>query len=158
MISIFRKERDSMSEYKKPIVIEIDELAEGVYTASGSGTSECWEIIDVKTTQDDNGIGEHIFELQMIHKTGVKHISSDTYVTLTFNYAVTNAHSEFPCTVSGNKVTITRTLLADAYHSGDTVTYKIWVSAGDLASTKGLACIDWNVRCAHQTNVQGEID
>ena len=147
-----------MKEYKKPAIIEMDDCSEGVYTASGSGSSECWEVIDVKSTQDDNGINEHIFEVQIMHKEGANHISSDTYLTLTFNYPVTNAHSDYTCTFSGNTVKITRTLLANAYHSGDVVTYKVWVSAGDTASTKGLACTDWKITCAHQTNVQGGYD
>ena len=104
--------------------------------------------------QDWNG-SEHVFEIQCTHSTDVEHISSATTVTLTFSNDLTNAHSEFPCTFSGNTVTINRELHANAYKSGDTMTYKVWVTTGDEATTKAITCTGATIECTKTVNVQG---
>lgn len=144
-----------MEKYVKPMVLANEELAEGVYAASGA-TPECWTI-DAVSVQDWSG-SHHVFEIRCTHSTAVKHISGETTVTLTFSQPLTDAYSEFPATFSGNTVTITRTLLADAYKSGDLMTYKVWAKAADEATTKALTCTSATITCKHEANVQGEID
>lgn len=183
-----------MKTYERPIVLLNEELAEGVYAASGavsddpynpeptpggesgnnpeatpapggSGaetevgsavTTDCWTV-DPVSVQDWNG-SQHVFEIRCAHSNSVEHISSNTEVVLTFSSPVTDASSEFPCTFSGNTVTINRTLLADAYQSGDNMTYKVWVKAGDEATTKSISCVNATISCTHETNVQGKYD
>ena len=68
---------------------------------------------------------------------------------------ITKASSEFSSSFSGNTITVTRNLLADAYKDGDLVTYKIWASTGDEATTKALSVLGVSVSCDKQINVQG---
>lgn len=140
-----------MKKYQSPLVMVSDGCSEGVYASSG--TPECWTITPV-SVQDWNG-SHHVFEIRCVHSNTVEHISDATEVVLTFNTAVTDAYSEFACTFSGNTVVITRTLLADAYKSGDNMTYKVWVKGADELSTKSLACIGASITCTKVVNVQG---
>ena len=117
-----------MKGYEKPMVMVNDGLSEGVYAASGATeAADCWTV-DPVSVQDWNG-SHHVFEIRCVHSTAVQHISSATTVTLTFSNALTDAYSEFPSSFSGTNVTVTRELHANAYKSGDTMTYKVWVKA-----------------------------
>lgn len=144
-----------MLNYEKPVVLANDEASEGVYASSGS-SSDCWTVEAVSVQNWDGS--SHVFEVRAVHSTAVTHISSATTVTLSFSDNITSARSEFPCSYSGNTVTITRELLADAYYSGDSVTYKVWVSAADQAATEQMYCTGATIVCTHQTNVQGGYD
>ena len=142
-----------MKDYEKPVVIINDEISEGVYAASGDEVADCWTV-DPVSVQDWNG-SHHVFEVRCVHSTAVEHISSKSTVTLTFNNPLTDAYSEFPCTYSGTTVTIERELHANAYKSGDTMTYKVWVKAEDEARTKSISCIGSSISCTKTVNVQG---
>lgn len=147
-----------MKSYEKPIAVVNDEISEGVYAASGDGetSTDCWTVEGV-SVQDWNG-SHHVFEIRCAHSTAVEHISSNTEVVLTFSEPVTDAYSEFPCTFTGNTVTVNRELHANAYKSGDNMTYKVWVKAADEATTKGLSCTGATITCTHTVNVQGGYD
>ena len=148
-----------MKGYEKPMVLVNAGLSEGIYAASGAGgevTTDCWTV-DAQSVQDWNG-SHNVFEVACKHSTSVEHISSQTDVTLVFSDTLTDAYSEFPCTFSGNTVTITRTLHANAYQSGDSVTYKVWVKAADETKTKAIYCTTAGISCTHQVNVQGKYD
>ena len=138
-------------KYERPIIID-DEISEGVYAASGYN-AECWTV-DPYSVQDWNG-SHHVFEIHCVHSNAVEHISSASTVTLIFNNELVDAYSEFSCSFSGNTVTVVRELLADAYKSGDDVTYKVWVQGSDEAATKGMACIGATISCTKTVNVQG---
>ena len=132
-----------MKGYEKPMVMVNDGLSEGVYAASGATeAADCWTV-DPVSVQDWNG-SHHVFD-----------ISSATTVTLTFSNALTDAYSEFPSSFSGTNVTVTRELHANAYKSGDTMTYKVWVKAADEATTKSISCIGSSISCTKTVNVQG---
>ena len=150
-----------MKTYEKPVVLANEELAEGVYAASGDGMSEndCWTVT-AKEVQDWNGWGK-VFEVEAVHSNQFKHISTQTVVTLTFSANVSSVgfvEEEFPSTYSGNTVTITRTLHANGYMSGDKYTYKVWVSTGDKDTTLLITCTGASIRGTKDYNVQGEID
>ena len=148
-----------MKDYVKPIVLANEELAEGVYAASG-GVSDatCWTI-DPYSVQDENGAGYHVFEVKIVHSDTVQHISTQSTSVITFNNVVTDAYSEGNCTasVTGERtVTVVRTLHANAYQSGDVATYKVWVKSSDLATTKALAVTGSSITDTGITeNVQG---
>ncbi len=146
-----------MKAYVKPVVLAAEELSEGIYTASGEDiTTDCWTV-DAVDVQDWNG-SHHVFEVRCRHSTSVEHISSSTLVTLTFSSPVTDAYSEFTCNYSGNTVTIERELHANAYKSGDNMTYKVWVKAADEPTTKSISCTQKVISCMHKANVQGKYD
>lgn len=143
-----------MNHYEKPVVLSTEELAEGVYLASGGmSAAECWTV-SAASVQDWDG-SHHVFEVHCVHSNTVEHISSASTVTLTFSGTIADARSEFPCSVSGNSVTVVRTLLADSYKSGDDVTYKVWASTGDEATTRALSCTGASISCTKTVNVQG---
>ena len=148
-----------MKDYEKPVVKINDYIGEGVYAASGADgetSTDCWTV-DAVSVQDWDG-AFHVFEIRCVHSTEVVHISSNTEVTLVFSATLTNARSEFPCSFSGDTVTVNRELHANAYKSGDTMTYKVWVDAGDEALTKGISCTYAGITCTHQPNVPGGFD
>ncbi len=147
-----------MNKYEAPVVVVNDELAEGVYAGSGTQSStDCWTVNPVPV-QELDGSGSKVFEIHCAHNMAAEHISSSTTVVLTFSSNLVSARSEFDTQVSGNTVTITRTLLADAYKSGDNMTYKVWVSTGDEVTTRALSCTGATITCVHETNVQGKLD
>lgn len=142
-----------MMNYEKPVVLANEDIAEGVYAASGESAADCWTVVPY-SVQDWNG-SHHVFEIHCEHSDAVEHISSASTVTLTFSNTLTDAYSEFSTSFSGNSVTVVRTLLADAYKSGDSVTYKVWVSTGDEATTKAITCTGATISCTKTVNVQG---
>lgn len=142
-------------KYEKPIVLVNEELAEGVYAASGAAStetsSECWTV-SVTRDQEDAG-GYSTYRVAATHSNSVTHISSKTVVTVEFNGAVTSAEYEgFDVSVSGSTVTLTRESHANAYYSGDNFNslLKVW--------PKGLAVTSSGIVCTHEVNVQGGFD
>ena len=148
-----------MKKYEKPVVMINEELAEGVYAASGGvtgprGTSDCWTF-DVQSVQQWNG-SHQIFQIGLTHHTGLEHISGATTISVTFSSPLAStSYAEYTSTVTDSTITITRVLLADAYNDGDLVTYKIWAAAADEATTKALTVTNVTVSCDKQINVQG---
>lgn len=148
-----------MKNYEKPLALANNELAEGVFMASGGGaasSTDCWTVNAV-SVQEWNG-SHHVYEIRCSHSASVEHISSQTEVVLTFGSPVTDAYSEFPCRFSGSTVSIKRELHANAYQSGDNMTYKVWVKGTDEAATKALNCTGAVITCTHAVNVQGKYD
>ena len=145
-----------MSNYQKPAVVLNEGLAEGVFAASGD--AECWTI-DPVSVQDWDG-ARHVFEIRCVHSAAVEHISSAATITLNFNSMVKYAYAEagFPTTYSGSTVSVVRELHANAYKSGDTMTFKVFVEGNDEGTTRAMACTGATIRCTHQVNVQGKYD
>ncbi len=135
---------------EKPSVVLMDDLAVGAFAASG-----CWSGF-VVSSQDWNG-SHHVFEIHLTHSKEVEHISTACTITLAFTGAVIDAYTEndWSCSVNGSTVTVTRTSHANAYKSGDEVTYKVWAKSVDEATTKALSCSITSYDCSKQTNVQG---
>lgn len=140
-------------KYERPNIYLVDDCFEGVYAASGAEGTDCWTVVPV-SVQEWNG-SHHVFEIHCQHSNTVEHISAATTVTLTFDQPVADAYSEFPCTYSGNTVTIIRELHANAYQSGDHMTYKVWIKGADEIATKGIACVGAAIVCTKTVNVQG---
>lgn len=144
-----------MKTYEKPVVLANEELAEGVYAASGAG--DCWTV-DWATTQDWNGQA-HVFEIKIVHTTAVQHISTATTVVYTFSNSVTKVEAEgagnYDVSWSGNTATVVRNHHANGYGSGDVATYKLFVNAADEATSKAIAITSATISCAKAINVQG---
>lgn len=154
-----------MTNYEKPVVVSNDDVFEGVYAASGAGigggggdatSTDCWSVSG-RSVQDWNG-SHNVFEISAQHSTGVTHITSQVTYVITFSNSLTDAYSEFTSSFSGNTVTVVRDLHANGYHSGDTVTFKVWAKGSDEATTKSLAISGISYVCRHEVNVQGGID
>ncbi len=149
-----------MKNYEKPMVLSNEELAEGVYAASGN-EGVCWTV-DYVMTQDWNGMGK-VFQIHGVHSDTVKHWSKGTVVTILFGnpsgnpiVVVPENATDYAVTVDGNLAKITRNLGADSYMSGDNFTYKIFVTAGTAETTKLVSISDISISCMITSNVQGE--
>lgn len=146
-----------MVKYEKPVLDVVAGYGENVYMASGNnGGGDCW-VAGGTSVQDWNG-SHHVFEVRADHSNQVEHISSSLTCVITFSGPLTDAYAEFPCTVSGNTVVVTRDLHANGYKSGDSVTFKVWAKGADEATTKALAITGISWSCQHATNVQGKYD
>ena len=138
----------------KPMLLVNDDLAEGVYAASGAVSTDCWTVT-VRKDQSDAG-GYCTFRVDAHHSNSVAHISTKTVVTIKFNDTVTNAQFEgFGVQFSGDTVTLTRESHANAYYSGDNFNslLKIW-----SPSYKTIQAVSYGISCTHATNVQGQYD
>ena len=150
-----------MKTYEKPVVLANEELAEGVYAASGAVSGgTCWTIVEDKDAAQEWNGSHHVFQMKITHSDAVEHISMQSTSVITFNNTVTDAYSEGNCaaSVTGDKtVTVVRTLHANAYQSGDVATYKVWVKSSDEATTRGLAILGATITDTGITeNVQGK--
>ena len=153
-----------MANYEKPVVISNEDAFEGVYAGSGTdiiggGDGDCWTV-NGYSVQDWNG-SEHVFEIHASHHKDVTHITTHVVYNIPFSgAALTGAktESDWACSFSGNTVTVERDLHANGYYSGDEVTFKVWVTTGDEATTKALNIGSISYTCRHETNVQGGID
>ena len=149
-----------MKTYEKPLVLENEDLAEGVFAASGADESstDCWTV-GGRSVQAWNGAW-NVFEMSAVHSTGVTHITTQVTFTYTFSQPIVSAEAEagFATSVSGNTVTVVRDLHANGYYSGDNVTFKLFVNCGDQALTESCALTGISYVCRHETNVQGGID
>lgn len=147
--------------YKKPLILANEELAEGVYAASGSAASNCWTL-GQKTTQDWNGQA-HVYEISAVHTKLVGHASDALTIEFTFDKVVTNAWAEgagnYDVTIEGTKVIVTRNHHANGDFSGDDVTFKLFIVATDEANSKAISLLSEKfVSCAKKATPNNPID
>ena len=94
-----------MSKYEKPMVMINEELAEGVYAASGA---ECWAVSEAISVQDWDG-ESHVFQMKFRHSTDYQHTTDGFSVTVTFSNNITKARSnESGDMVGSNSISFTR--------------------------------------------------
>ena len=164
-----------MKNYESPVIYDNEELAEGVY-ATGSGGGEdgtCWSVFidpDPKMHQDyagvENGNSKSVIQIKALHSTSVGHDSigltfEGDIQTFELGDTVSDVKAENPndYTVSWTKGSThffcTRSLYGDAFHSGDTVTFKIIVysSLGDVKNPPKVVSV-YNPVCNKKANDQ----
>lgn len=143
-----------MIDYERPVALANEDVAEGVYAASGN----CWTP-SIKETQDYVN-GYKVFEVGNVHSAEVEHISLGYTVEITCSVPVTQAYAEngWACSVNGQTVTVTRSSHANAYKSGDVTTFKVWIGAADETTTKALTATIRCTDCDKTVNVQGGFD
>lgn len=143
-------------EYERPLILEIEDVAEGIYAYSGTPAQndECWTVSVTKDQEDAGGYAT--FRVRGIH-AGALHISSKTSICLVFNSPVLNVKFEgFDVVgISGNTVIIERQSLANAYYSTDEFNSLLKVYVQDAADLKTLTCVSAVVTCEKKPNVQG---
>lgn len=119
-------------KYEKPIIILNEELAEGIYAASGSS---CYTVTAYIHQTPENGRGDYRIQVNGVHQAS--HTNNAQLLYISFNTAVTYKSSNGEL-VSGNG---TNTLV---------IKYTYWqnqndnIGLGDLVveSDAGLAVID----------------
>ena len=137
-------------DYVKPAIFDLEELAEPVY-ATGSGGGDCWTI-DYTVTQPWNGQAK-VIEIKASHTRAVEHQSNGTVITLMFDRPILGAYAEnatdYKVETSGSIVKITRQLYANAFFSGDEVTFKLFVNGKDQDDTIAANIINKSISCIH---------
>lgn len=78
-----------MTNYEKPIVLANEEIAEGVYAASGAGGGDCYTVSAYIHQAPEIGRGDFRIQVDGVHAAGDGHHSGVQVLTLYFNQAVT---------------------------------------------------------------------
>ena len=173
-----------MKGYIKPLVLELDDLAEGIYAASGDDTGktdgngdgdksnggeidynndpECW-IPEYRFVQREaQNPTDHyvIYEVKGTHKTGLQHISRKQRCVITLNVSgIDGVDAQgYPVTVSGNTIEFEREVMGDAYNSGDNFTVNVRFNCPTSEMAAQLEVNSFVIYCTHQENVQGYFD
>ena len=140
-----------MKSYESPIIYDNDELAEGIYATGSGGAGDCWTI-DYTVPQAWNGTAK-VFELKCKHSKSVYHNSHGTVITLVFDQPIVSAYPEnsndYKVEISGSTVKLERNLYADAFFSGDDVTFKLFVNTGSKESTEIVNILSKSIQCKH---------
>lgn len=139
-----------MKNYERPIVMINEDLAEGVYAASGS--SDCWTITVTPENYVDNP-GYRNYRVDAKH-LGTGHISTATTITIPFTGGtVTNVKFEgFQASVINNVATLVRDDEATAEYSPDNFNTLMEVY-GEAALTPIYEKI--TIVCSKKTSVNG---
>ena len=160
LLRSFRGEVYIMKNYERPVVLQYEDLAEGIYAASGvaeidyANDTECWSM-DITKDQKDAG-GYSTFRISATHPGTVEHISERTVITVVFSRPVSNVQFEgFDVQVSGATATLTRVSHGNSYQSGDQFNSLMQVWSDDL---ENLTVVSSTIACTHQVNVQGKFD
>lgn len=150
-----------MKAYEKPIILENEDMAEGIYAASGEKNfdydTECWTInaqIEQRNTNPYDPFCR--IRIKCEHPTGLQHISSQQTIVLVFNQNITGGmFDEGSFNANGTTVTMVRDRLGDAYNSGDQFNTGMRVVCDDPAA---LDIVAQTIACTHTVNVQGNFD
>lgn len=146
--------------YTKPMVLEVGDIVEGIYAASGEVVGEnndtedqCWTI-DITKDQVIAHEGIAKFRIKATHPNAV-HISTATTVVIIFNQAITSARFEgFDVSISGTTVTLVRQSHGNAYNSLDQYDTLLEVVCKEPDT---LIPLSYTIDCTKDYNVQGGI-
>ncbi len=103
--------------YKKPVLVSAEDMAEGVFAASGSANAKAWIVQRPE-------LGRYDFRLRVEGNPGGT--TEVQIFTVTFNQAVEYEGGDWPGTASGNTVTITRSNHANP---GDNINFNLIVKS-----------------------------
>ncbi len=152
-----------MKNYERPMILEVEEMAEGIYANSGvvdyDNDTECWtwDVYFPDLNKNKNGAGTQCdVRIKAEHPTTVHHISAKQTITITFNQTITGGWFDSGSfSADGTTVTLVRELMADAYKSGDNFDVGLTV---DCADSVNLSVVGSTFACTHAPNVQGNFD
>ncbi len=148
-----------MKKYESPIIIENEDLAEGIYANSGVNPDnvdepQCWTLAITK----DQVVAHEKWANYRIHAThiGTVHISTASMVTIVFSQEITSANFEgFGVSINGCTVTLTREQHGNAYSCNDDYNSLLKVYCNDPES---LYVVSSTISCTKTKNVQGGED
>lgn len=124
--------------YKKPTIVVNEELAEGIYAASG----DCYSVTTNIHQKPETGRGDYRIQVNGMHAAADAHHSGEQVLTLTFNQSVEYVGSNGNGSGMGNVVTITYN-----YHNNGNDN----IGLGDVIvkSDVGLAIVSAVLSCNH---------
>lgn len=131
--------------YSKPVVLLNEDLAEGVYAASGGvASSDCWTADAYIHQTPETGRNDYRIQVNAYHTNPENH-RSGAIVTIVFNQSVTVTNAGGGSQVYGNSTGSTISVKFDigTYNSNES---KGW---GDLTVTSGdgLEIVDVGIQC-----------
>ena len=132
-------------KYEKPIIIPNDELAEGVYAASGSvGGNDCYTVTAYIHQTPETGRGDFRIQVNGVHAAADSHHSGEQVLVITFNQPVTYKSSNGA--LSGGDGTSTLRITYQYHNNGNDN-----IGLGDLVveSDAGLAVTGAMLECNH---------
>jgi len=147
-----------MKNYESPVVLNYEDLAEGVYAASGlpeeaaaEKVDECWTVV-IEKVQVIAHEGIAKFRVKANHP-GTVHISTKSTVTVVFNRTVDSAYFDSGSTsVTGATVVIERESHANAYGVADNYDSNLEIHCDD---PEALQVVSSSIVCTKAPNVQG---
>ena len=97
-----------MNNYEKPIVVETEELAEGIYAASGGtgGGGDCYTVTARIHQTPETGRGDYRIQVDGVHAAANGHHSGAQVLMLSFNQAVDYSSSNGSCIGGSGSSTI----------------------------------------------------
>ena len=147
-------EEMAMKTYEKPMVLATEELAEGVYAASGAVEDEgaCWTVtVELQQRVEANKI---IYRVYAVHPKGLAHISNGTEIVIVFNKAIQEAYYDGgSAVISGNTLTLIREQHGNAYGEGDNFNAGVTIIADDVDTLSIVGTP--TISCSKALNVQG---
>lgn len=142
-----------MKNYEKPVVIANNELAEGVYAASG----DCYTFTSRITQSPETGNPNYVIQIDGKHEADDGHHSSERTVRLVFNQPVQYVESN-AASVSGDGTSSLDLTFVDgvngSYHNNGVD--NIGLGQLKVKSGDGLAILDtYAVSCNHTCTYEG---
>lgn len=132
--------------YKKPVVLLNDDLAEGVFAASGSSylDPECYTVTHKNHQVPEAGRGDYRFQVDAVHKAADNHHSTEQILTIFFNQPNVQYVSSNGTLLSCNGSSV---VIKYNYHNNGTDN----IGLGDIVVTAdpGVAIIDMALSCNH---------
>ena len=128
--------------YEKPIIIDNEELAEGVYA---TGRGNCWTVT-YEIKQRNTNPYDPFVNVRIKGQHLAQHTSSALEIKITFDRAIRSAIFDFDgfdCTVSGCEVTLKRNNHANGFGSLDNFDSNLRIVTSD-PKTINITYISWN--------------
>ena len=134
-----------MKNYIKPIIIDNEELAEGVYATGSGDHANCWSITYEIKQRNANPYDPFV-NIRIKGEHTAMHTSTALEIKVLFDKEVTSAVFDFggfDCSVSGDTVVLKRNNHANGYGSLDKFdsNLRIVTNSPDVINVVG---IDWN--------------
>lgn len=134
-----------MKNYEKPIVLVNEELAEGVYAASGAAAGDdCYSVTAYIHQTPETGRGDFRIQVDAVHAAGDGHHSGKQTLVLSFNQTVTYVGSNGSLSGGDNTASIR---IDYTYHNNGNDN----IGLGDVIVTSdaGLAVTGAMLICNH---------
>lgn len=142
---INKKGFTSMKNYNKPIAVVLENIAEGIYAASGD--VNCYTVTAHIHQKPEIGRGDYRIQVNGAHAATDNHHSGEQILTLHFNQAVTYSDSNGQY-ITGNGTNVIQ--IKYNYHNNGIDN----IGLGDVIviSNSGLDVISASLACNHNCN------
>lgn len=134
-----------MKAYEKPVIVVNEEVAEGIYMASGAvGGSDCYTVTARIHQTPETGRGDYRIQVDGVHAASDNHHSGKQVLTLYFNQPVTYKSSNG--SLAGGDGTSNLSIAYEYHNNGSDN-----IGLGDVVveANIGLAVMSARLECNH---------